>query len=305
MTSVTSGFTVWLTGMNGAGKTSLAKYIEARFRALGRHVEVLENPTFSTLFTQGLGETKEDRNLLVARLGFVAQAITASGGVAVVPALSPYREARDLIRRQIGKFVEVFVDCPVEELIKRDTTGRYKKALSGELPNFVGVTDPYEPPANPEVVVRTDLEPVADAAQKIFQTLLNMTLLTAEDVKLLSGKKMAAQRVPKRKASSVKPAAIRTGLKVVVAKAATAKPAAPSAKTAVAPAKPDAAKVAPAVKAPPDKAPAKKAAAPVASSADKKPADKNPGNPAVEAKSGKKSSPRPAAARTARLAKPH
>jgi adenylylsulfate kinase len=270
--------------MNGAGKTTLAKYLEARFRALGRPVEVLESPTFTALFGQGLGENKEDRNLLVNRLGFIAQAITASGGLAIVPALSPYREARDQIRRQIGKFIEVFVDCPVEELIKRDTTGRYKKALSGELPNFVGVTDPYEPPANPEVVVRTDLEPVGDSAQKIFQTMLNMGVLSGDDVKLLSGKKMAAQRVPKRRASANKPASIRTGLKVAAPKAV--KPAAPAATKAT----PAAAKPAPA------KAETAKKAAPAKTAPPPKKA-------AAADSSGHKTSPRPAAARTARLAK--
>jgi adenylylsulfate kinase len=253
MPNSTTGFTLWLTGMNGAGKSTLAKYIEARFRALGRPVEVLEGEAVSELFTKGLGDTKEDRNLLVSRVGFIARAISASSGIAIVPALSPYREARDQLRRQIAKFVEVFVDCPVEELIKRDTTGRYKKALSGELPNFVGITDPYEPPANPEVVVRTDLEPVADSAQKIFQTLLNLGLLDGEAVKLLAGKKMAAQKVAKRATNKPKPASIRTGLKKATPKAPPApakKPAASTPATSTPAAKP-----APAVAKKPEAAP--------------------------------------------------
>ena len=132
-TNSAAGFTVWLTGMNGAGKSTLAKYLATRFNALGRTVEVLESNEVSELFAKGLNETKEDRNLLVKRLGFAARGITRAQGVAIVPALSPYRDARDQLRREIGRFVEVFVDCPVEVLISRDHTGRYKKAMTGEI----------------------------------------------------------------------------------------------------------------------------------------------------------------------------
>src|SRR5256885_5277465 len=108
--NIANGFTVWLTGMNGAGKTTLAKYLATRFQALGKPVEVLENNEVNELFAKGLGESKEERNLLVKRLGYAARAITKAGGVSIVPALSPYRDARDELRRQIGRFVEVFVD---------------------------------------------------------------------------------------------------------------------------------------------------------------------------------------------------
>jgi adenylylsulfate kinase len=197
MSSQSSGFTVWLTGMNGSGKSTLAKYLDGRFRALGRQAEVLEGDEVSEIFVRGLAETKEDRNLLVKRLGYAAKVITRAQGVALVPALSPYRDARDQLRREIGRFVEVFVDCPVETLISRDNTGRYKKAMSGELPNFVGITDPYEPPQNPEVTVHTDSESVADAAQKIFQSLLDLGYLSNDDIKLLVGKKLTAQKPAK------------------------------------------------------------------------------------------------------------
>ena len=109
-----AGFAIWLTGMSGAGKSTLAKYMGERFRALGHPHEVLENTEVDELFARGLQETKEGRNLLVRRLGFVARHIAKSGGIAIVPALSPYRDARDQLRKEIGRFVEVFVDCPVD-----------------------------------------------------------------------------------------------------------------------------------------------------------------------------------------------
>ena len=188
MTNASTGFTVWLTGMNGSGKSTLARYLANRFQALGRSVEVLEGNEVNDLFARGLQENKDDRNLLVKRLGYAARGITKAAGVAIVPALSPYRDAREQLRREIGRFVEVFVDCPVEVLISRDTTGRYKKAMTGEIANFVGITDPYEPPQNPEVIVRTDAENVADAAERIFQSLLDLGYLKGDDAQMLSGK---------------------------------------------------------------------------------------------------------------------
>lgn len=219
----TNGFTVWLTGMSGSGKSTLAKYLAGRFNALGKPVEVLEGNEVSDLFARGLGETKEERNLLVKRLGYAARAITKAGGVGIVPALSPYRDARDQIRREIGRFVEVFVDCPVDVLISRDTTGKYKKAMTGEIPNFVGITDPYEPPQNPEVIVRTDSEHVAEAAERIFQSLLDLGYLRNDDVHLLAGKKMAKGKGKKVKheqpPKSIKGVPAKPAVKVVAAPA--------------------------------------------------------------------------------------
>lgn len=206
----TTGFTLWLTGMAGSGKSTLAKYLAGRFQALGRPAEVLEGTEVTELFAKGLGETKEERNLLVKRLGFAARGITRSGGVAVVPALSPYRDARDQLRREIGRFVEVFMDCPVEVLMSRDNTGRYKKAMNGEIPNFVGITDPYEPPANPEVTVHTDSEQVAEAAERIFQSLLDLGFLKPDDVHLLAGKALKKGKPGKKQPAKIaKPAAIK------------------------------------------------------------------------------------------------
>lgn len=184
------GFTLWLTGMSLAGKSTIARYVAERFRVLGRQVELLDGPDVHDLFAKGLQENKDDRNLYVRRIGFVSRAVTRSGGVAIVPTISPYRDARDQVRRETPKFVEVFVDCPIDELIKRDTTGRYKKAMAGELTNFIGITDGYEPPKLAEVVIQSNVEPVAQAAQRIFQMLLDLGLLQPDDVKLMAGAKL-------------------------------------------------------------------------------------------------------------------
>jgi len=239
MTNTPTGFTVWLTGMNGAGKSTLAKYLAQRFQALGRTAEVLESNEVHELFAKGLGETKDDRNLLVKRLGFAARGISNAAGVAIVPALSPYRDARDQLRRDIGRFVEVFVDCPVDVLLARDTTGRYKKAMSGEIPNFVGITDPYEPPQNPEVVIRSDTEPPTDAAERIFQSLLDLGYLRNDEVQLLAGKSLRRGKPSKKPAErSGKPGVIKVGTKAAAAAKASAKPASKSAKPAAKSAKP-------------------------------------------------------------------
>lgn len=238
MSNAATGFTVWLTGMAGSGKSTLAKYLSGRFQALGRAVEVLEGNEVNELFAKGLGETKEERNLLVKRLGFTARGITRAQGVAIVPALSPYRDARDQLRREIGRFVEVFVDCPVDVLMQRDNTGRYKKAMNGEIPNFVGITDPYEPPANPEVTVHTDQEQVAEAAERIFQSLLDLGFLKPDDVHLLAGKALKKGKPGKQKANKAPPAKIakpasakgKPAARREVKPAAKARPAAHSAK---------------------------------------------------------------------------
>jgi adenylylsulfate kinase len=194
----TTGFTLWLTGMHGTGKSTYASYIAARLRQVGRHVEILDEGEIGDDLWQGLGESKEERSTIIRRLGYVAQLLTRNNVAVIVPSVSPYKSVREENRRVIGKYVEVYVDCPTEKLIERDTTGKYKKALSGEIPNFIGITEPYEPPTSPEVTIHSDTESVEDGAMKIFQSLLDLALVTPEELKVITGKKMKANPLPKK-----------------------------------------------------------------------------------------------------------
>jgi adenylylsulfate kinase len=197
------GFTLWFTGMLGSGKTTLANYIAARLRQVGRAVEILDEDEVGEVLWQRANDTKEERNIAVRRLGLVASMLSRNNVATIVASTSPYKQTRDEVRRLNNRYVEVFIDCPTEVLIKRDTTGRYKKALGGELPNFIGITEPYEPPNAPEVTIQSAIEPVEEGARKIFQALLDLGLVSGSDLLTITGKKMKANPLPKK---SAKPA---------------------------------------------------------------------------------------------------
>jgi len=165
------GFTLWFTGMSGSGKTTLARLMEKELRARGMKVEVLDGDIIRQNLSKGLGFSKEDRDTNIRRIGFVCKLLTRNGVVAIAAAISPYREVRAEVRRDIGRFVEVYCKCPLEVLIQRDVKGLYRKALAGEIPNFTGISDPYEEPLNPEVVVETDRETPEESVAKILATL--------------------------------------------------------------------------------------------------------------------------------------
>lgn len=210
-----NGFTVWLTGMSCTGKTSLANYIAARLRQVGRQVEVLDEGDLAEELWAGQSETKEERIVAMRRLGFVAKVLSRNNVATLVAAVSPYKQVRDEIRKQVGRHLEVYVDCPTEQLIQRDSSGKYKKALHGEIPNFIGITEPYEPPSSPEVTVHSDTESVEAAALRIFQALLDLAYVSAEDLKTITGKKMKANPLPKKGAArrEAKPAKAAKGTK--------------------------------------------------------------------------------------------
>ena len=165
------GFTLWFTGLSGAGKTTIAEIVEKELRERGRRVEVLDGDIVRTNLSKGLSFSREDRNTNVLRIGFVANLLTRNGVGVIVSAISPFKEARDQVRRRIIDFVEVFVDAPLEVCAERDVKGLYKKAFSGEIPQFTGVSDPYEAPNAPDLVLKTAEEEPHESAQRVIEKL--------------------------------------------------------------------------------------------------------------------------------------
>ncbi len=171
------GFTLWFTGMSGAGKSTITNALTPRLQDLGKRVEVLDGDEVRLNLSKGLGFSKEDRDTNIRRIGYVAHLLTRNGAVAITAAISPYRAIRDEVRNFIGNFVEVYVKCPLETLIARDVKGLYKKALTGEIKEFTGISDPYEEPLHPEVVVETDRETVEESVEKILSRLQELGLI--------------------------------------------------------------------------------------------------------------------------------
>ena len=167
----TTGFTIWFTGLSGAGKSTISTLVERELREQGRKVEVLDGDVVRTHLSKGLGFSKEDRDTNIRRIGWVCEVLTRNDVIAIAAAISPYRAVRDEVRERIGRFVEVFVDVPLEVAIQRDVKGLYKKALAGEIRGFTGVDDPYEPPLDPELVIRTDKETPEQSAGRLLSAL--------------------------------------------------------------------------------------------------------------------------------------
>lgn len=172
------GFTLWFTGLSGAGKSTLADRLVEMFQKANYKVELLDGDVVRTNLSKGLGFSKEDRDTNIYRIGFVCDLLARNGVIAISAAISPYKEVRDEVRRKTNAtFIEVFVDCPVEECIRRDVKGLYEKALKGEIQNFTGVSDPYEPPVNPEIVVKTQEESIEQSIEKIIAYLKERDLI--------------------------------------------------------------------------------------------------------------------------------
>jgi adenylyl-sulfate kinase len=172
------GFTLWFTGMSGAGKSTISRLMELKLRQFGARVEVLDGDVVRTHLSKGLGFSKEDRDENVRRIGFVCELLARNGVIAVAAAISPYRSVRDEVRTRIPNFVEVFVECPVEVLAERDVKGLYRRALAGEIPQFTGISDPYEPPLTPEVIVNSSQETPEQSVEKIWATLERLGLVS-------------------------------------------------------------------------------------------------------------------------------
>ena len=170
------GLVVWFTGLSGAGKTTLARSLSVQLTAAGRRVETLDGDEVRENLSYGLGFSREDRETNVRRIGFVARLLARNRVVVLGAAISPYRESRDDVRREIEsdgiRFLEVFVRCPLGTLIERDVKGLYARALAGEVKHFTGISDPYEEPLSPDIIVDSSLETVAESSTRILTSIL-------------------------------------------------------------------------------------------------------------------------------------
>jgi len=174
------GFTVWFTGMSGAGKTTISQLLEGRLRSFGVKVELLDGDVVRTHLSKGLGFSKEDRDENIRRIGFVCELLLRNGVIAIAAAISPYRAIREEVRARISNFVEVYVQCPVEVLASRDAKGLYRKALAGEISHFTGISDPYEPPLAPEVTVDSSTETPEQGLERVWTALENLGLIACD-----------------------------------------------------------------------------------------------------------------------------
>ena len=187
------GVAIWFTGLPCSGKSTVAQLIEVQLRSWGYRVEVLDGDVVRRNLTKGLGFSREDRDENIRRIGFVCHLLARNGVIAIGAAISPYRTTRDEIRRLIGSFVEVHVDCPLRVCMERDVKGMYKKALAGEIAGFTGVSDPYEEPLSPELTLHTDRETPMESAQKVLDFLKEARYLAGEMT--VKKRVLAAQRI--------------------------------------------------------------------------------------------------------------
>jgi adenylyl-sulfate kinase len=171
------GFTLWFTGLPCSGKSVVADRVAEILREKGLKVERLDGDIVRQSLTRDLGFSKEDRDENIRRVTFVAKLLTRNGVAVLTSFISPYREIRAHARKEIGNFVEVYVRCPVEVCMKRDVKEMYRKAIAGEIKEFTGVSDPYEEPLDPEILLETDREPVEESAGKVIQRLNDLGYL--------------------------------------------------------------------------------------------------------------------------------
>ena len=170
-------FTIWFTGLSGSGKSTLSRRVYLEIRRRGLKAELLDGDIIRTNFSQELGFTKKERDINVKRIGFLSWLLNKHGIISVVAAIAPYEETRQINRKLIKNYIEVFCNCPLEVVEKRDVKGLYAKAKKGLIPHFTGISDPYEPPSDPEIVVYTDKETVEESVNKIISFLEENELL--------------------------------------------------------------------------------------------------------------------------------
>jgi adenylyl-sulfate kinase len=172
------GCVVWFTGLSGAGKSTVSRLLAEQLRAQGAKVELLDGDEVREHLSKGLGFSKKDRDENIRRIGFVCELLARNGVIAIAAAISPYREVREQVRARIADFVEVYAECPIEVLAERDVKGLYRQALAGEIPQFTGVSDPYEPPLAAEVTIRSAGETPQQSADRIWATLERLGLIS-------------------------------------------------------------------------------------------------------------------------------
>lgn len=173
------GFCLWFTGLSGSGKSTLSRMLEPELRKRGCKVEILDGDEVRENLSKGLGFSKEDRDTNIRRIGYVAKLLSRNGVIVMTAAISPYEEVRNQCRAMIGDFVEIYTECSIEELTRRDVKGLYAKALSGEIKNFTGISDPYEAPENPEIQVNSEAQAPEESLAKILEYLESQGLIPA------------------------------------------------------------------------------------------------------------------------------
>jgi adenylyl-sulfate kinase len=182
MTYPTEGFTLWMTGLSGAGKTTVALALEKELKARNLRIERLDGDVVREGLTRDLGFSKEDRDKNIERVTFVTKLLSRNGVGVIAAFISPYREARQKIRQETTNFIEVFVDAPLQTCIDRDVKGMYAKAIAGEIKNFTGISDPYEAPENPEITLRTDQNTLEECVAQVITYLEQRQLIPVQEL---------------------------------------------------------------------------------------------------------------------------
>jgi adenylyl-sulfate kinase len=178
---MSSGITLWFTGIPASGKSAIAREVRDLLANRGLPVELLDGPEVRQSLSRGLGFTREDREENVRRIGYVAKLLSRNGVIAICASVSPYRATREEIRQHVTNFVEIYIECPIQVAEQRDTDGLYARARAGVIEDFTGVSDPYEPPERPEVHIRSHEESVSSAATKVVKTLELLQLIPTVD----------------------------------------------------------------------------------------------------------------------------
>jgi adenylylsulfate kinase len=177
------GFCLWFTGLSGAGKTTITTHLVKEFRRRGSKLEVLDGDIVRENLSKGLGFSKEDRDTNIRRIAFVADLLSRNDVPVITAAISPYREIRDEARKKMGeRFIEIYTQAPLEVCEERDVKGLYAKARAGEIKEFTGISDPYEPPENPEILIETDKQSPEESAQQILDYLEGRGLIPSAEL---------------------------------------------------------------------------------------------------------------------------